>query len=221
MRSGRQAESRFWKKTAISTGIIALGCILLIEGIKWQIGPNLDAVSQLRAKGMVTELINQTIEEEFTGREYEENLFSVRTGEDGKIQMVQSNTSLINKMVSSFASSLQKKYNEQEAREVKLSYGSILGSKLLSQTDLGVNIRILPLSVASCDFETDFESQGINQTKYRIYITVESSIRVLRPFSSGDLKVRNKVLVAETVIVGEVPDSYVNVPENEILDAVN
>ena len=33
--------------------------------------------------------------------------------------------------------------------------------------------------------------------------------------------VRNKVLVAETVIVGEVPDSYVNVPENEILDAVN
>ena len=66
-----------------------------------------------------------------------------------------------------------------------------------------------------------FESQGINQTKYRIYITVESSIRVLRPFSSGDLKVRNKDLVAETVIVGEVPDSYVNVPENEILDAVN
>ena len=117
---------------------------------------NLDAVSQLRAKGMVTELINQTIEEEFTGREYEENLFLSEPGEDGKIQMVQSNTSLINKMVSSFASSLQKKYNEQEAREVKLSYGSILGSKLLSQTDLGVNIRILPLSVASCDFETDF-----------------------------------------------------------------
>ena len=135
--------------------------------------------------------------------------------------MVQSNTSLINKLVSSFASSMQKKYDAAEPQEIELSYGTLLGSKLLSQIDLNVNIRILPLSVAKCDFETEFESQGINQTKYKIYIIIESNVRVLEPFSSSSFKVKNKMLVAEVVIVGEVPDSYVNVPKEDILDAID
>ncbi len=93
-----------------------------------------------------------------------------------------------------------------------------MGSKLLSEADyLNVNLKIMPLSVTNCDFETEFESQGINQTKYKIYITIESNVRVLQPFSAENFKIKNKMLISEVVIVGEVPDSYVNVPENNIL----
>ena len=179
-------------------------------------------MSKLKAKGMITEIVNQTIKEDFSGKEYEENLFIIKSGKDDKVQMVQSNTSLINRMVAEFSVNLQKKYDNIEPRTVKLSYGTLVGSKLLSEADyLNVNLKIMPLSVTNCDFETEFESQGINQTKYKIYITIESNVRVLQPFSAENFKIKNKMLISEVVIVGEVPDSYVNVPENNILDATN
>ena len=133
--------------------------------------------------------------------------------------MVQANTSLINKMVSSFAESLQKKYEAMDRKIVEISYGTLLGSKVLSQTGFGVEVKLLPLAVTKYDFETEFESQGINQTKYKIYIVLESSVQILQPFSKESVKVINKVLISEAVIVGDVPDSYVNVPKEDILDA--
>lgn len=213
------ASGYFWKKTVIGLLIFILGVLILTEGLKRQIGPNIDAISGLKAKGMVTELINETIREQFSDENYEEKLFLVKTGDDGKIQMVQANTSLINKMVASFAESLQKKYAAMDAKNVEVPYGTLMGSKILSQTGFGINIKILPLSVTKYDFETEFESQGINQTKYKIYIVLESSVQILQPFSKESVKITNKVLISEAVIVGDVPDSYVNVPKEDILDA--
>ena len=222
MRRHRNEKLSFWKKLTISLILFSLGCILLINGFKQQIEPNIDAVSKLKAKGMITEIVNQTIKEDFSGKEYEENLFIIKRAKDDKVQMVQSNTSLINRMVAEFSVNLQKKYDNIEPRTVKLSYGTLVGSKLLSEADyLNVNLKIMPLSVTNCDFETEFESQGINQTKYKINITIESNVRVLQPFSAENFKIKNKMLISEVVIVGEVPDSYVNVPENNILDATN
>ena len=44
-------------------------------------------------------------------------------------------------------------------------------------------------------------------------------MQILQPFSKESVKVTNKVLISEAVIVGDVPDSYVNVPKEDILDA--
>ena len=64
-------------------------------------------------------------------------------------------------------------------------------------------------------------SQGINQTKYKIYIELECRVKVLAPFSSNMFDVNNTVLVAETVILGDVPNSYVQVPKEDILDVTD
>lgn len=218
MRRSPAARKNMWIKMVISLTIIALGCVLLGEGIKRQIGPNLDAVSSLKAKGIVMELINETIREEFPAEEDEKEMIIIKTGRDGKIQMVQANTPLINKTVASFAESLQEKYGSMGAQEVDIAYGTLLGSKILSQSGLGISIKVLPLSVTGYDFETEFEGQGINQTKYKVYIVLESDVRILQPFSDRNIKIKNKVLIAEAVILGEVPESYVNVPEEDILD---
>ncbi|MEE0742012.1 MAG: sporulation protein YunB [Emergencia sp.] len=218
MRRGREDRNLVWKKRAFCLILIGAGMMILFLGLKQQIEPNIDAVSKLKARGIINQIINETIGEEFSGRDYEENLFIVEKGEDGQIQTVQSNTSLINGMVSGFAGKLAKRYEEMEPREIAVSYGTLLGSKLLSQTNLDFNIKVLPLSVTGYDFETEFEGQGINQTKYKIYITLDSSVRVLQPFAADTINIKSKVLIAEVVIVGEVPGSYVNVPKEDILD---
>ncbi|MDD4377589.1 MAG: sporulation protein YunB [Eubacteriales bacterium] len=209
------------KLTVLLVFILMLSIIMFVQ-YKKQIEPNIDAISVLKAKGIVTEIINQTIREGFTSEEYsDDNLLIVKIGDDGKIQMVQSNTKVINKMVSEFAEALQEKYSRVGEQKIKVSYGSVLGSKVLSQMKLYMNLRILPLSVSNFDFETEFETQGINQTKYKIFITIKSNVRVLEPFSATNFDIKNRVLIAEAVIIGDVPNSYVMVPKEDILDVTD
>lgn len=218
MRRLKSGRRRFWQKAAVALILIGVGVIVLFFGVKHQIEPNIDAVSKLKAKGLVNEIINEAIGEEFSERDYAQKLFLIEKGEDGQILTVQSNTALINKTVADFAARIGRRYERMEPRRLSVSYGTLLGSKLLSQTDLDFPIKVLPLAVTDYDFETEFVGQGINQTKYKIYINLSSSVRVLQPFSADTIGIKNKVLIAEMVIVGEVPESYVNVPKEDILD---
>ena len=71
------------------------------------------------------------------------------------------------------------------------------------------------------DFKTEFETQGINQTKYKIYIVLTCRIKMAAPFSTRVFKTNSTILIAEAVILGKVPDSYVVVPQDDILDALD
>lgn len=60
------------------------------------------------------------------------------------------------------------------------------------------------------DIDSEFSSVGINQTLHRIYLNLNCSIGILTPFKSISKTVSSKVLLTETVIVGEVPSTYYN-----------
>jgi len=214
----RRHQKGMTKKITFSLILLFLGGCLLILAVNRQIAPNIDAVSRLKAKGIVNTLINETIQETFSALEYEEQLFSVEYGEDGRVQMVQANTVLINQAVSNLTVCLQKKYDDLTPQRVRIPLGSILGSLLLSQTERGMEISILPMSVSKCDYVTGFESQGINQTKYKIFVEIQSDVRILQPFSQKNFSVNSKMLVSEIVILGDVPENYVHVPKEDILD---
>ncbi|HKM29056.1 MAG TPA: sporulation protein YunB [Anaerovoracaceae bacterium] len=203
---------------------IIIGMILVatacIYKFKTDIAPNIDNVSEIKAKGIITEIVNSTLREEFTYRDGGESLLEVKTGRDGKIQMIEANTELINAIVSDFAVALQNKYDNEAPHDVKVTYGTLIGSRVLSQMGPYMTLKVLPLSVSSFDFNTKLESEGINQSKYKVYVKIKTKVRVLEPFSSSVHTVTNKVLIAEAVILGDVPDSYVVVPEDNILDAI-
>ncbi len=218
MGRNRRRNRDDFRRILIAVLLILMGCFILFMFVHQYMEPNIDGVCRLKARGMITEILNETVREKFSGEAYEKELFIIEKDNDGKILMVQSNTRLLNELASGFTETLQEKYDRIEAKKVKLKYGTLLGSKLLSQLDAGIKVRLLPLSVASCDFESEFQTQGINQTKYRIFIVVESNVKVLEPFTSDSFKVKNRILLSEVVILGDVPESYVSVPEEDLLD---
>ena len=63
---------------------------------------------------------------------------------------------------------------------------------------------------SSGDLESEFTSQGINQTLHRIYVDVSCNVKVLTPFKDIERNITNRVLLAENVIVGNIPDTYYN-----------
>lgn len=67
------------------------------------------------------------------------------------------------------------------------------------------------LGAVTTDFVSKFSSAGINQTCHRIYLEIRTSISVLMPLKSVSEEVTTSICVAETVIVGAVPDAFTNV----------
>ena len=73
-----------------------------------------------------------------------------------------------------------------------------------------LNLRVTLAGNVKADFKSTFESAGVNQTRHRIYLDVGTSVYSFLPGINSTTDVNTDELVAETVIVGEVPQMMLN-----------
>lgn len=164
--------------------------------------------------------INESLENGFYNEELGEPLLTVERDDEGNIQYLEPNSRVINKLLLEFSTNVKENYSLDDVEEIKVNWGVITGSKILSQLPFTAKVKVQPVSLTKFQYESEFETEGINQTRYRLYCTVNSQIHIVAPFTDKTAEINRKVLLAEAVIVGKVPDSYVVVPEESILDAV-
>lgn len=207
-----------WRNASIMMVIIALVCIGIFLWIKTVIEPNLEEVSKMRAEVLVSRAVNRALTEQFQKEGGQDDLFIVKKNQEGKTEMVQADSMAINVLMTQLTANLQKAFKNLDEEPLEVPVGSLVGSKLFSQTGPYMDLKVIPTSVLSTDFKTEFESQAINQTKYKIYIILNCRIKVLAPFCSSTFNSSSTILLAETVILGEVPDSFIQVPKEDILD---
>ena len=188
----------------------------------WQtiVAPAIDSIAEIKARALVTQIVNESINEQFSEESDATELLIIKTNNEGKVEMVQSNTKAINALITELSKEIQRRYIAIERFNLEVPLGTILGSRLLSQTGPNIDMKILPLSVSAMDFRTEFETEGINQTKYKVYVILESRAKVLAPFSTKTLELQTTILIAEAVILGDVPSSYVIVPQDNMIDGL-
>lgn len=206
------------KLALIVTLVLSFAMIIVV---KTEIEPNMESVSRIKAEALVSRTISKALVDQFKQDTSQDELFTIINGEDGSIEMVQANSAAINVFMSQLSVNLQESFKDMEKEKAEVSIGALMGSKFLSQTGPYVNLSIVPISVSSMDFKTEFESEGINQTKYKIYVVLECTVKVIAPFLSRTFTTENTVLIAETVILGKVPNSFVQVPKEDILDVTD
>ncbi len=197
-------------------GAVAFACF-----VKLTLEPNMEELAKIRAEVLVSRTVTQVLAEQFQQESSREELFTITKDAEGTMSMVQADSARINLLMSRISVQLQESFQTMKKEELTVPAGALLGSRFLSQTGPQVRITVIPLSVSAMDFRTEFETQGINQTKYKIYIVLTCRIKMAAPFSTRVFKTKNSVLLAEAVILGKVPDSYVVVPEEDILDAMD
>lgn len=221
MRRRRYKRDRTWGIPIVLFFILLFIILYGVYFLKSTIEPNLEEISKIRARTLVNRMVTSSINEKFKEDQIDTNeLLIVEKSGDGQVKMVQSNTQAMNLLITDISKKITKRYINSKEETMKVPIGSLLGSKVLSQTGPKVNVKISPLSVTKTDFKTEFESQGINQTKYKVYIIIESQVKVLAPFSSSTFSTKTTVLIAEAVILGEVPRSYVQVPKESVIDGM-
>lgn len=204
---------------------LMLFCILIfccgIFFIGKFIKPAIESIGEINARAMIIQTVNEVIRQTYGSSEGFEDILNISTDEMGKVTLVQANSAAMNKISYDLAWRIQQQLKEIEEERILIPLGSVFGNQILSQTGPKVNLKILPLGTTKIQFNTELTYSGINQTKYKVFLDVVNVAKVIVPFSNNQIQVATSLLVAEAVIVGDIPESYIIVPREDILDAVN
>lgn len=215
-------KEKEYKKTkrAIYVSLIIIIAFLVLLYLLKTINPIFELLSKDKAKGLATTITNQ--EATNVMREYSyQDLFTVEKDSNENITMIKSNVFPINEITSSIALKIQQGIDEEGKEKIKIPLGAFSGIKLLAGSGPNVNIKIASIGNVETDLKSEFKAQGINQTLHRVYLQVKCQIGILTPFSNIEESVTNQVLIAENVIVGNIPSSYYNLEGMTKSDAVD
>ena len=94
---------------------------------------------------------------------------------------------------------------------VKIPAGNLTGISILMGRGPAVPVQIIVLTSSRVEFNNSIVTAGINQTKHQISLEVIVDVDVLVPWGTESAQVTSEVLIADTVVVGQVPDTYLNV----------
>ena len=197
--------------------LIAVGAALTFKDA---FGENVEATAEAIAVNSVGAKINASLEKGFYDESLAGPLLRVERDDEGNVLYIQPDSEAINKLLLAFSQNVEENYSLNDIEEIKVNLGVLTGSSLLSQLPFYATVKVQPLSQTKFQYETEFETEGINQTRYYVYCTVTSKIQIIAPFTDKTAEINRRVLLAEAVIIGKVPDSYVVVPEENIMDAI-
>lgn len=164
------------------------------------------AVAEVRA--ICTNSVNLAVTTVVGGGLKYDDLFTVVKDSDGDVSMVQANSPEINLISREIANLAQANLDALGSQEISVPAGTFSGLALLMGMGPEVTISVIPIGSALCDFVSYFTSAGINQTLHKIYINVHAVISIVTPIDEPTITVTAEVLVAENLIVGDVPQFY-------------
>ena len=187
-----------------AAGVLALGLY-----VSAQMRPLLESLATARVSNAVTRIVSEAVYEAIeTGELQYDGLVTLEKDSQGKVTAVRSNMAAFNHLQAEILDTILTRVGQVSARELSIPIGSLAGSALLAGRGPRISVRMESVGTSSAWFENEFVTGGINQANHRIILHIEVSVAILLPGVTTTTKVNNAVTVAETVIVGSVPETY-------------
>ena len=166
------------------------------------------SISEATMRASTTVAVNDAVYYTLSDDLRYEDLVQVERDEKGNIVAVSANALKINKIARDTASISQSNLKSLSLNGIPIPLGALTGIEAFAGLGPPIPFRIIPVSSVSCDFSSEFESVGINQTKHSIYLNVIADISIVMPSRTENFAVITEILVGEFVIVGSVPDTF-------------
>lgn len=154
---------------------------------------------------IVVAAVNDAVD---SGRIDYEQLVDFDKDTEGHVTALRSNMAAFNRLQASIADDILQRMAEVSSTDLAIPIGTLTGSPLLAGRGPCLRVRMQSVGTATARFDNQFSSAGINQTRHRIILDVDVHVSILLPGLTTYTKVSNEISVAETVIVGGVPETY-------------
>lgn len=203
------AEPHAGTKRLIKLAVVIVLIALASAWFKKRLTPVVEKLATSRVVYLAGEVINDAINDQITlqGVEYED-FVHLETDANGRVTALKTDMAAINRFKSDVTALVLDRINNMDNSELYIPLGNIIDGELFSGRGPKIPIIVVPVGSAWADFSTNVSTAGINQTRHQIIVTVSAEITILLPGHETSTTVSSQVVAAETVIVGEVPQSY-------------
>lgn len=189
--------------------LVLLGLLLLAAVLHVRVNPLVQELAQAKitdaASGVINRAVNQQIQQ---GDIQYENLVTLQRDNEGNITALTTNMREMNRLKTELLTLLDDEIYSIEDDAISIPVGNLTGVQLLGGRGPEIPVKIVAVSSSDADFQGEFLDAGINQTIHRIMMDVSLELIILLPSGTITDRVTTEVCVAETVLLGPVPNSY-------------
>lgn len=185
--------------------------ILIVLNTYWKSTlPTLLDITQAKISAQTVLVINQAVTTSFQDTDVFGDLISIQRDNDGNIILLTANSLQANKLARQTAIVSQQRIDQLAKEQIEIPFGTISGIPLFSEMGPEITITVTPIGAVNCTFTSTFESVGINQTLHRMFIQVECKMDLIIPQMHHTMECVVPILVSESIIIGKVPQTYLN-----------
>ena len=206
LRYVRLSNRQRWAIWLTLTGLTLLALLILLLA---HLRPVLTSMASARVSNSVNRIVAAAVEEAIQRGDINYEAFvTFEKDATGRVTALRSNVAEVNRMQSAISEEILHRLSEVSTSELRIPIGTLTGSALLSGRGPYITVRMQAVGSASAVFRNEFSAAGINQTRHQILLEVDVYMSILLPGIRTSTTVANEIAVAETVIVGSVPESY-------------
>ncbi len=188
--------------------LIIIISLLLMAWFRSQYTDDIRSLAETRIINATSDLINDAIDQQIeTGTIQYDRIVYFEKDLNGRITALKTNMSEVNRLKTSILNIINDEIIEMDTTNIGIPVGSLIVPELLSGRGPNIPIQILSISNSDAAFDSFFTEAGINQTLQQLTMEVSVDVTVLVLGRAESFTVKSNVVVAETIIVGQVPDT--------------
>lgn len=190
--------------------LIVMGWALILNYLfNTRIGPQIVELASSGVKFAAKNAINNAVTELMNedGLSYSD-IVSFEKTDNGEISALKTNMAELNRVKTALTGRVLENVMNISVEEIAIPLGSLTSTEFLSARGPDIPVKIVTARTVAVDFLNDFTDAGINQTIHRIYVDISMEMTIMSAGRTVTVEVSSQYCLAETVIVGGVPDSY-------------
>lgn len=186
--------------------IVAAAIITLLEN---KLRPVVAEIASAQAQNTMTAVVENAVTADLAARQvsYADFVTVQRDGEGG-ITALTTDMARMNQLRAELIASILEALEGVDVSEVAVSLGSLFDLEPLWAKGPAIKARAMTVGTVRAEFDSQLTSAGVNQTLHRIWMEVDVPMTLLLPGGAAETVLHTRLCVAETVIVGKVPDTY-------------
>ena len=206
---------RVLRRILCLTAVLALLAVAVLLVLRTKYRKVLTELAQTQVKNVTSDLINDAVDREIAeGTIQYDRLVYFEKDLEGRITALKTNMGEINRLKTETLALINHEILDMDSSALGVPIGSLVLPEVFAGRGFSIPIEILTIRNSDASFSSCFSQAGINQTLQQMKMDVFVDVTVLILGSTESFTVTSQVVVAETVIVGQVPNTYLQTGGN-------
>ncbi len=186
--------------------IVAASVIALLEA---KLRPVVAEIASAQAQNAMTAVVESAVTADLAARNVSYSDFvTIQRDEEGTITALTTDMARMNLLRTELAAAILETLERVDVSDIQVPLGTLFDLEPLWAKGPTLKTRAITIGTVQAEFDSQLTSAGVNQTLHRIWLEVDVPMKLLLPGGEVETGLHTRLCVAETVIVGRVPNTY-------------